>query len=62
MAALFAWFILIVMRLRGDEMAQWSTHNHCRHCDYDLTGTLAAVREACPECGNGIGMVTGCRT
>jgi hypothetical protein len=23
----------------------------CRECDYDLTGTLAAVRRECPECG-----------
>ncbi len=27
---------------------------HCRACGYNLTGTLAAGRTECPECGAGV--------
>lgn len=32
--------------------------NACKRCAYDLTGTLAAGRESCPECGENIDVGT----
>ena len=28
----------------------------CTHCGYDLRGTIAAGRDACPECGTGVSL------
>ena len=52
---LWAWGcrILLLFRLRGFEQMRNSVA--CYACGYDLRGTLAAERRACPECGAPIG-------
>lgn len=54
-ALLIAWFLLVIMQNDWDCIARWKNGWHdpsrCRRCDYDLTGSLAAQRYECPECG-----------
>lgn len=43
------WLRTIWLRPRFREQIQQPI---CQHCQYDMSGSLAAGRETCPECGN----------
>ena len=45
-------FGMMELRMKKAFVALWMDTTYCRHCGYDLPGTIAAGLTECPECGH----------
>lgn len=52
---LWAWGCRVLLLFQLKHFERMRNSVACYACGYDLTGTLAAKRRDCPECGTGIG-------